>query len=111
MMMLISNPFTCSDSVNFLVGRNHGQRHRAALGFDASRCHLCHLHADVNLRDSVNALRLQRPVVYPRILPCPLKDKVHVFFPRFAQTVDFVFLPDFSAHVVRHQVEFSRLVP
>lgn len=67
-----------------LVFRFDGERLPANLGFDAAPLHLGHLRADVDLRDSVDALLCERAVVNPHAVPCPLQSLIGLHLPRFA---------------------------
>ena len=67
-----------------LVFRFDGERLPAYLGFDAAPLHLGHLRADVDLRDSVDALLCERAVVNPHAVPCPLQSLIGLHLPRFA---------------------------
>lgn len=61
-----------------------GERLPAYLGFDAAPLHLWHLRADVDLRDSVDALLCKCAVVNPHAVPCPLQSLIGLHLPRFA---------------------------
>nr|WP_296367676.1 hypothetical protein [Vulcanococcus sp. Clear-D1] len=67
-----------------LVFRFDGERLPAYLGFDAAPLHLWHLRADVDLRDSVDALLCKCAVVNPHAVPCPLQSLIGLHLPRFA---------------------------
>lgn len=61
-----------------------GERLPADVGLDSAPLHLGHLRADVDLRDSVDALLCERAVVNPHAVPCPLQSLIGLHLPRFA---------------------------
>ena len=61
-----------------------GERLPAYVGLDAAPLHLGHLRADVNLRDSVDALLCEGAVVNAHAVPCPLQSLIGLHLPRFA---------------------------
>ena len=67
-----------------LVFRFDGERLPAYLGFDAAPLHLGHLRADVDLRNSVDALLCECAVVNAHAVPCPLQSLIGLHLPRFA---------------------------
>lgn len=67
-----------------LVFRFDGERLPAYLGFDAAPLHLWHLRADVDLRDSVDALLCEGAVVDAHAVPCPLQSLIGLHLPSLA---------------------------
>ena len=61
-----------------------GERLPAYLGSDAAPLHLRHLRADVDLRDSLDALLGQRAMVNAHAVPCPLQSLIGLHFPSLA---------------------------
>lgn len=87
-----------------------GERLLAYVGLDSAPLHLWNVGADVDLRDSVDALCLKGSMVNPGAVPCPLKGGIRQLLPALAQVVDGVFLAHVASHVVRHEVKLPRLV-
>jgi hypothetical protein len=67
-----------------LVFRFDGERLPAYLGSDSAPLHLGHFRADVDLRNALDALLCECPMVDAHAMPCPLQSLIGLHLPSLA---------------------------